>query len=100
MTRRLRLEHELRATLTDAEYRRLVKNLESALDAFTTLGEHSPHLLRSLWSDLGAVSTDSMSDRAQSVLRALADELRAVQRAQPPKPIPSRQALRLAYSGN
>lgn len=98
---RLELERDLRARTTDAQYTMLVRNLEGAVEAFNLLRETSPGLLRAFFSDLHAVSTEDVSDQAQIALEELIAELRAAREPRPivQPPQPSRQVLRLAYSG-
>jgi hypothetical protein len=94
---RLRLEEDLRARLTDRELKLLVAQLQGAVSAIDLLRTRAPHVVEAFFSQMNLVSTHDVSDQAKQALEALAMELRAA-RMDPPKPMPSRQALRLSYS--
>jgi hypothetical protein len=93
---RLHLEQQLRVSLTSAEYKRLILQLQDAVSAFAVLQEDAPDLLPMLRADLHLVSTERMTGRAEDLMRMFAAELRAVH-AERQSAKPNRAARRYAW---
>jgi hypothetical protein len=90
------LDRDIRELLSKKEISRLVQQLQGAVAAMDLLRAKAPHVVDAFFAELKMVDASGVSGEAQHALSVLADRLRAA-RAHP-KPIPSRQALRLAFS--
>jgi hypothetical protein len=90
------LDRDIRELLTKTEIARLVEQLQGAVAAIDLLRTKAPHVVDAFFAEMKMVDANGVSGEAQHALVVLADRLRAARANQ--KPIPSRQALRLAYS--
>lgn len=93
------LDRDLRERLTARELTLLVKQLQGAVSAIDLLRERAPHVVRAFFADMQLVDAGDVSEQAKHALEALADELRAARLQPAPVPMPSREVLRLAYTG-
>jgi hypothetical protein len=93
---RTQIQAVLRKEFTDREYRELVKQIQGFIDAIDTMRSRTPDVAHELCASIGLVETNGMSTRTRDALAAIVAKLRTAPAA-PPSPIPSRQALRLAF---
>jgi hypothetical protein len=91
------LDRDIRELLSKTEITRLVNQLQGAVAAIDLLRAKAPQVVDAFFAEIRMVDTRGVSGEAQHALAVLADRLRAAKAQPPPTPIPSRQALRLAF---
>src|SRR4051812_20079597 len=92
------LDRDIHDLLTKKEIDRLVQQLQGAVAAIELLRAKAPHVVDAFFAELKLVDANGVSGEAQHALAVLADRLRAAKLQRSIEPIPSRQALRLAFS--